>query len=184
MVIGGLNQERDSNIQSKVPWLGDLSYAGALFQGRQVVKSRSEIIVTLVPHVQPYTPQLDCRERHEVMQTQERLTYGPLCRNPRPYEARLADTFNNPKCGCVQPECREPLVATVTPTVAPTVAPAFKSAVPSASLPTVTPVRRLPSTNLPLLFNVPEPTRPAGGLYESTSAIPVEQALRTPPSFR
>lgn len=97
MVIGGLIQEEDSNNQSKIPWFGDLPYVGVLFQKREVVKSRSEIIVTLIPHVQPYTPVMEAREQQEYARTQDRLTYGPLQRVPRPYEARLYDTFTNPR---------------------------------------------------------------------------------------
>jgi type II secretory pathway component GspD/PulD (secretin) len=106
VVIGGLIQERDSNIQTKVPWLGDIPYAGILFQRRQVVKSRAEIIVTLIPHVQPYAPLIEERDQHEFMRTQDRLTVGPLCRVPRPYEPRLPDTFTNPKWLCQPRECR------------------------------------------------------------------------------
>ncbi len=96
MVIGGLIQERDSNIQSKIPWLGDLPYAGVLFQKRRLVKRRFEIIVTLLPHIQPYTPMVAQRDAHEMMRTTDPLTYGPLNRFPRPYEAMLPDTFDNP----------------------------------------------------------------------------------------
>ncbi len=97
MVIGGLIQESDSINQSKIPWFGDLPYVGILFTKRQVVKERSEIIVTLVPRILPYTPMIAEREHGEFMRTQERLTEGPLNRVPRPYEARLYDTFTNPR---------------------------------------------------------------------------------------
>ena len=97
MVIGGLIQESDTNTQSKIPWFGDLPYVGVLFQKRQVVKERSEIIVTLIPHVMPYSPMIAEREQGEFMRANDRLTYGPLHRNPRPYEPRLHDTFTNPR---------------------------------------------------------------------------------------
>jgi hypothetical protein len=61
------------------------------------VKERSEIIVTLIPHILPYEPMLEARNQSEYMRTQDRLTYGPLNRVPRPYEARLPDTFTNPR---------------------------------------------------------------------------------------
>jgi len=97
MVIGGLIQESDSINQNKIPWFGDLPYVGILFTKRQVVKERSEIIVTLIPRILPYTPMIAEREHGEFMRTQERLTEGPLNRMPRPYEARLYDTFTNPR---------------------------------------------------------------------------------------
>jgi len=97
MVIGGLIQESDSNIQSKIPWLGDLPYVGILFQKRRVERVRSEIVITLVPHIQPYSPIVAEREDHQLMQTLEPLTVGPLDRFYRPYEAQLPDTFTNPR---------------------------------------------------------------------------------------
>jgi type IV pilus assembly protein PilQ len=97
MVIGGLIQESDTNTQSKIPWFGDLPYVGVLFQKRQVIKERSEIIVTLIPHVMPYSPMIAEREQHEFMRAEDRLTYGALQRNPRTYEPRLHDTFTNPR---------------------------------------------------------------------------------------
>ncbi len=96
LVIGGLIQEIDSNIQSKVPWLGDIPYAGVLFQKRQLIKSRAEIIVTLIPHVMPYTPIGITNNDHQMMRTQQPLLSPPLNRFPRPYEAQLPDTFTNP----------------------------------------------------------------------------------------
>ncbi len=102
LVIGGLIQEIDSNVQSKVPWLGDIPYAGILFQKRQLVKSRAEIIVTLVPHVMPYTAIGVAHNDHRMMRTQEPLLSPPLNRFPRPYEAQLPDTFTNPNPICIR----------------------------------------------------------------------------------
>lgn len=97
MVIGGLIQEADTNNQSKIPWFGDLPYVGVLFQKRQVIKERAEIIVTLMPHVMPYSPMIAEREHGEFLRANERLTHGAIYRNPRPYEPRMYDTFTNPR---------------------------------------------------------------------------------------
>lgn len=97
MVIGGLIQEKDSNVQSKLPFLGDVPYLGILFQKRQVIKSRSEIIVTLLPHVLPYCPIEQTRNDAEFIRTVEPLTHGAIHSYPRPYEPRLPDTFNHHK---------------------------------------------------------------------------------------
>ena len=97
MVIGGLIQETDGIVQSKVPWLGDLPYLGLLFQKRNQIKERSEIIVTLLPHVQPYTPVVARRECNRFNRTQDRLMHGPLIANSRPYEAKLPDALTNPR---------------------------------------------------------------------------------------
>jgi type IV pilus assembly protein PilQ len=97
MVIGGLIQESDSITSTKIPYIADLPYVGILFQKRQVVKERSEIIVTLIHHIQPYHPSIAEREGSQYARAEDRLTYGALQRNPRPYEPRLYDTFTNPR---------------------------------------------------------------------------------------
>ncbi|MGI9427241.1 MAG: type II secretion system protein GspD [Bythopirellula sp.] len=120
LVIGGLIQEVDSNVQSKVPWLGDLPYAGILFQKRQVVKARAEIIVTLIPHVMPYTPIDIAHNDHRMMRTQQPLMSPPLNRFPRPYEARLPDTFYNPTPLCPHRHCQVAAHPVKSPVIAPT----------------------------------------------------------------
>lgn len=97
MVLGGLIQEEDIITENKLPWFGDLPYVGILFQNRQTKRERKEIIVTLIPHVLPYNPVIASRESHDYMRTQDRLVTGPLVRVPRPYEAKLYDTFLNPR---------------------------------------------------------------------------------------
>ena len=71
--------------------MGDIRYAGALFQKRNVIRERSEIIVALMPHLLPYNPDMQSVNDQEVMRAREPLLVGPLCRNPRPYEPRLPD---------------------------------------------------------------------------------------------
>jgi len=117
MVIGGLIQEQDSIVQSKIPWIGDLPYVGVLFQKRRAVKERTEIIVTLIPHVQPYKPNIACRESFDFMRTQDRLTEGPLNRVARPYEPRLYDSITNPRPVCIARQ--QILVPTNNPQLAP-----------------------------------------------------------------
>ncbi len=97
MVVGGLIQEQDSITESKLPWLGDLPYAGVLFQKRESIKTRSEIIVTLTPHVQPYLPMVAEREEQELMRAEQPLTTGAINRAYRPYEPRLYDALTNPR---------------------------------------------------------------------------------------
>jgi type II secretory pathway component GspD/PulD (secretin) len=95
MVIGGLIQEVDNNVQSKIPLLGEIPYVGVLFSRRQVTKSRQEIIVTLQPHVLPYEPIVQARLDHDFMRTAEPLTQGAICSYPRPYEPRIPDQFDH-----------------------------------------------------------------------------------------
>lgn len=92
IVIGGLIQEKDSTLQSKIPVLGNIPYAGVLFQRRVVARERSEIIVALMPHLLPYNPHQQCINDTEVQRARDPLLHGPLNRYPRPYEPRMPDT--------------------------------------------------------------------------------------------
>jgi type IV pilus assembly protein PilQ len=91
MIIGGLIQESDSTQINRIPVLSTIPYVSGLFQRRAVVKERTELIVALVPHVLPYSPEIECRNQEEVMRATDPLLTGPLVRNPRPYEPRLPD---------------------------------------------------------------------------------------------
>lgn len=55
MVIGVLIKEAaDAVNQSKIPWLGNVRGIGWLFRRTETIKERTEIIVMLVPRIQPY----------------------------------------------------------------------------------------------------------------------------------
>jgi len=106
MVIGGLIQEKDSNVQSKIPLLGDIWLIGRLFQHRELVKSRSEIVITLIPRVLPYQPDYEAQDQFDTARAAAPLFHGPLCRYPRPWEPSLPDTdcrLRDLRCG---PACR------------------------------------------------------------------------------
>ena len=51
VAIGGLISRNDAKNENKVPWLGDLPYIGAAFRYRTQVKSKTELLVILTPHV-------------------------------------------------------------------------------------------------------------------------------------
>jgi type II secretory pathway component GspD/PulD (secretin) len=51
IVIGGLIKETSNDGQNKVPFLGDLWLVGRLFQSRDQLKERNEIIITLLPRI-------------------------------------------------------------------------------------------------------------------------------------
>ncbi len=97
MIIGGLIQEADSTQISRVPVLSTIPYVSGFFQRRQVVKKRTELIVALVPHVLPYSPEVECRNQEELMRASDPLVTGPLDRFPRPYEPRLPDPHEDLK---------------------------------------------------------------------------------------
>ncbi|MHC4405484.1 MAG: type II secretion system protein GspD [Planctomycetota bacterium] len=99
MVIGGLIQEKDSNVQSKILGLGDLFLVGTLFQRRHIEKVRSEIIITLTPYVLPYPPEYAMRNEVEVNRADAPIFRAdcPLYEYPRPWEPRLPDAIYNPR---------------------------------------------------------------------------------------
>lgn len=91
MVIGGLIKETDSVKQNKVPYIGDVKGLGWFFRRTEVTKKREEIIVALVPHIQPYEPEWQEYEQGELVKAGVPLTKGPLCRTSRPWEPVLPD---------------------------------------------------------------------------------------------
>ena len=91
MVIGGLIKENDSVDQSKVPWLGNVRGVGWLFRKTETKKERVEIIVALVPRVQPYDAKYQAFEQGEVVKASVPLLHGPLCRTDRPWDPVLPD---------------------------------------------------------------------------------------------
>ncbi len=97
MVLGGLIQEEDIETQTKVPWLGDLNYVGRLFQTRRVDRKRTEIIVTLIPHIVPVNCEVAMQHDEEISRSETPLVYGPLERmDRRAWEPQLNDAVNNP----------------------------------------------------------------------------------------
>lgn len=83
MVIGGLITEEDSDQQAKVPILGDVPGLGKLFQRRQKLKDRSEIIIALVPRIVPYNHLAQHKHAQEVHRATTPLLYGPLTSTDR-----------------------------------------------------------------------------------------------------
>jgi general secretion pathway protein D len=51
VVIGGLMQENDEEIVSKMPLLGDIPLLGWLFRNKSVTKNKTNLIVFLSPHI-------------------------------------------------------------------------------------------------------------------------------------
>lgn len=96
MLLGGLIKENDSNIQSKVPFLGDIWLLGLLFQRRAVVHERSEIIIALIPRIVPYAPEYEACAQALATQAATPLYQGALQPIPRPWEPDLYDAVKNP----------------------------------------------------------------------------------------
>ena len=51
VAVGGLIEEKDEVQESKIPFLGNLPYLGFFFKSSQKVKTRSELILLIKPHV-------------------------------------------------------------------------------------------------------------------------------------
>jgi len=56
IVIGGLISAEERETISKVPFLGDLPLVGVLFRSKRKDKTKSEIIISVTPHVLPEQP--------------------------------------------------------------------------------------------------------------------------------
>lgn len=91
MILGGLIKEIDDVQQSKVPVIGDAWLVGKFFQKSEVTKERVEIIIAIVPRVQPYDPQWQNFEQGEYTKAGVQLFKGPLCRTDRPFDPVLPD---------------------------------------------------------------------------------------------
>jgi type IV pilus assembly protein PilQ len=91
MIIGGLINETDATVQSKIPYLGDLWRVGVLFKRSEVNKERSEILVALVPRIQPFADDVQAYGQGELVRASTPLFQGPLCRTSRPFDPVLPD---------------------------------------------------------------------------------------------
>ena len=96
IVMGGLIQETDTDNQSKLPFLGDLWLVGRLFQHHEKNRVRNEVIISLIPHIVPYSPDCVARESEEFCRSATPLLQGPLQQYPRPWEASLPDAGQRP----------------------------------------------------------------------------------------
>ncbi len=57
IILGGLIQESDQRIRTTIPWIGDLPVIGNLLSSFQTQRVRTEVILTITPHiVQAMTP--------------------------------------------------------------------------------------------------------------------------------
>jgi type II secretory pathway component GspD/PulD (secretin) len=51
VAIGGLINHRDSNLVQKVPFISEIPVFGQLFQRKEQIKSKSELILLITPHI-------------------------------------------------------------------------------------------------------------------------------------
>ena len=80
MIIGGSDQRNRLDVkQKKVPYLGNVKGVGFLFRRSEIIKERAEIIVALVPRIQPYDCEYQDFEQGELVKAGVPLLHGPLC---------------------------------------------------------------------------------------------------------
>jgi hypothetical protein len=91
MVIGGLIREDDETRQNKIPYLGDLWRLGFFFRQSTVKKKRVEVIIAVVPRIQPYAADYAAFEQGELVKAETPLFDGPLNYVDRSFEAQLPD---------------------------------------------------------------------------------------------
>jgi len=85
IVIGGLIKETNNDSQNKIPFLGDLWLVGRLFQSRDQLLERSEIIITLLPRIT--RPGENCS--FASTEDHAQATTPLLDRNLTPYDRRV-----------------------------------------------------------------------------------------------
>jgi hypothetical protein len=51
VVLGGLMAVKDLKQENRIPWFGDLPGVGALFRSRTQIKSKTELLIILTPHI-------------------------------------------------------------------------------------------------------------------------------------
>jgi hypothetical protein len=71
--------------------LGNVWRAGWLFRKSEVTKERVEIIVAIVPRIQPYPQEWQEFEQGELVRAESPLFEGPLCYTHRPWDPVLPD---------------------------------------------------------------------------------------------
>ncbi len=59
-VIGGLLEDRDVERVDKIPFLGDLPFAGLLFQGRGTTTVKEHLLITITPRILTGTDAVNC----------------------------------------------------------------------------------------------------------------------------
>lgn len=78
VVLGGLIGNTDTEVESKIPLLGDLPLIGILFRGQRTVSRKTNLLIFLTPHVIDGPEDLEEVYRVKVAQRQEfiRRFYG------------------------------------------------------------------------------------------------------------
>ena len=84
MVIGGLIGNTETEVETKVPILGDLPLIGLLFRGRRNTSRKSNMLIFLTPHIMDAPEDLEEVYRVKWAQRQEYIKrfYGKSRERP------------------------------------------------------------------------------------------------------
>jgi type IV pilus assembly protein PilQ len=96
VVIGGLIREDVSDIQNKLPILGNLPLIGRLFQHRDNNNDRTEIVIALVPRVVPFGPRYDAINKAYYDRAVTPVLDHQMHRFPRNDPHMINDAVRNP----------------------------------------------------------------------------------------
>ncbi len=91
VVLGGLIGTTDTEVETKIPLLGDLPLLGALFRGRRTVSRKTNLLIFLTPHVIDGPEDLEEVYRIKVAQRNEfiRRFYGKSAEDQQTELAKL-----------------------------------------------------------------------------------------------
>ncbi len=65
VIIGGLMSNTKNEVESKIPWLGDIPYLGALFRRRVTTDQKTELLIFLTPYLVQTPTELAALSTHE-----------------------------------------------------------------------------------------------------------------------
>jgi type IV pilus assembly protein PilQ len=97
MVIGGLIREIDDDQRIKAAGLGEVWMIGRLFQQSRTQRSRTEVIVVLIPRIVDCPCPLDAEQQTQLDRTETPLFHGALEREFRPWEPELPEVRFRPR---------------------------------------------------------------------------------------
>jgi type II secretion system protein D len=176
VVLGGLIVKNDNKTQNSIPWLGDLPVIGSLWRFRSDVKTKTELLVIMTPHI--------VRSRLD----SERI----LCDEARKMDWTGVDVVKIH--GGTGLECVLPPAPVVGPggcvpsamPIAPSnLLPPPLPANPPIPAPSPSPVSAVPPTaNPPASANPlpPAPMQPTAGTGAQAAPFPVTNVIAPPPA--
>ena len=51
IVVGGMIKSKQTEVENKVPFLGDIPLIGSLFRSTETITENSEVVILITPHI-------------------------------------------------------------------------------------------------------------------------------------